>query len=45
MGIYSHYEVYPSWFDDIWPCPNGDDCPYADGECFDAGECLSKKNQ
>lgn len=43
LGIYSSTEPYPSWFDDICPCPNGDDCPFADGECFDVGYCIVEK--
>ena len=44
MGIYSPYEVYPSYFDEFEPCPYADNCPHSNGDCFDAGECLVKKN-
>lgn len=42
MGVYSSYEVYPSWFDEIEPCPIKD-CPYAHGICWDAGYCIIEK--
>ena len=39
MGIYSSYEVYPSWFDEIEPCHDSETCEFS-GRCFEAGECL-----
>lgn len=45
MGIYSPYEVYPSWFDEIKPCPNSETCEFSDGACFDAGKCLKELSE
>lgn len=42
MTIYNPYEVYPHWFDEIEPCDK-DDCPYANGQCFNAGFCIMEK--
>lgn len=39
MGIYSNYEVYPSYFDEI-DASLCEDCPYADGICWKAGYCV-----
>lgn len=43
MGIYSNYEVYPSWFDEIEECPHSELCNHANGDCFKAGFCLMEK--
>ena len=43
MGIYSPYEVYPSWYDEMEECPNAEHCIHANGDCFNAGFCLMEK--
>ena len=41
MSFERRFEL-PTFDDDIEPCvPN---CKFADGECFEAGECLLQKN-
>lgn len=40
MGVYSPYEVYPSWFDEIEFC---DGCEHS-GTCFELGYCIKEKN-
>lgn len=44
MGIYDSRNPYPKDFDDLDECINSENCPFANGECFDAGECLVEKN-
>lgn len=42
--MYSRYEIYPSWFDEIEPCPNAENCEY-NGKCFDKGYCIKENKK
>lgn len=42
--MYSRYEVYPSYFDEIEPCPK-ENCKYGNGDCINAGYCIIEKEE
>ena len=45
MGLYDSRIVYPPEFDEYETCTQSDICPYADGKCFEAGECLNNSSE